>query len=155
MSATWITITTANLQDSRAATMIAAVQTTALASGQSDPVPNIIASVCGEVRGAIGFSGKYQVSATASTVPPNLKDMTVQKIIRMAIRRLNQGALLTEDDRQEERVYESRLNLIREGRYPVDLPDDPMPVAPSTPLGRVEYIPGDRRLFTTKGLRNL
>jgi hypothetical protein len=151
----WITLTNTDLTDARATQILTAAQTNATAAGQSDPLPIAIARVTEELRGVIGFSGKYQVSATANTLPPNLKDMAVQKVIRMVLRRLNQPALLTEDDRQDERTYEARLNLIRAGNYQIDLPDDPLDVAPSTPVGAVGFNQGDCRQYTTKGLQNL
>lgn len=156
----WITPTSTDLYDARANTLLQAATTQALASGQADPTSDVIAKVVEEIRGAIGFSGKYQVSATANTIPPNLKDMAVLKIVRKLIQRFDAGAMtggsmLTPADQQDDRVYEARLNMIRQGQYPVDLPDDPLSVAPSTPSGRVEFIQGDTRRWTTCGTQNL
>ena len=150
----WITVTVADLMDDRAAPLITAAQTLCLTTGQADPVPGMIAELTEELRGMIGFSGKYQLSATANTIPPNLKHDLVHAAVRHCLRRIN-PAMYSEVDRQDERDYEKRLDLIRQGQYPVDLPDDPLGVAPSTPVGAVGYNAGDCRGFTTKGLRNL
>lgn len=149
----WITLSSTALNDAKAAQLIAAVQNTCLASGQTDPVPNLISQVVEELRGAIGFSGKYQVSATDSTIPPNLKDMAVQKIIRICLRRINQT--LTQDDRDDETSYQKRLDLIRRGDWPIDQPDDPLDASPSTPLGRVSEVTAPTRRFTRSLMDNL
>lgn len=149
----WITLTSVALYDAKAAQLILAVQQTCLASGQSDPVPNLIAATCEELRGAIGYSGKYQVSATLGTIPQNLKDLAVQKIIRVCKRRLEQQS--TQDDRDDESNYQKRLTAIMAGEYPIDQPDDPMALAPSTPQGRVSEVQGITRRFTRSQLDNL
>src|SRR5262245_14632235 len=117
----WITLSNSDTWDAKAYQLILAVSTTCLNSGQTDPVPNLISSVVEELRGAIGYSGKYQVSSTASTIPPNLKDMAVQKVVRLGKRRLEQQ--LTIDERDEENVYQKRLGYIRAGDWPIDQPD--------------------------------
>lgn len=150
----WITLSNTNVWDAKAYQLINAVSTTVLASGQSDPVPQLISSIIEELRGAIGYSGKYQVSATASSIPPNLKDMAVQKVVRLCKRRLEQQ--LTLDERDEESVYQRRLGLIRAGDWPIDQPDDPLAISPSTPQGRVSDAgTGICRQFTTRDLSNL
>jgi len=153
MSLPWITIATADLNDAKAAQLISAVSSNALASGQQDPVPALISMIVEELRGAIGYSGKYGVSATPSSVPPNLKDMAVQKIVRICKRRLEQT--LTQDDRDDETTYQKRLDYIRAGNWPVDQPDDPLGTAPSTPMGKVSSITAPARRATRSQLDNL
>lgn len=150
----WITLSNSNVWDAKAFQLIAAVSASCLGSGQTDPVPNLISSVIEELRGAIGYSGKYQVSTTASTIPPNLKDMAVQKIVRLCKRRLEQQLSL--DERDEESVYQRRLGFIRSGDWPIDQPDDPLASNPSAPQGRVSDAgTGICRQFTTRDLSNL
>lgn len=149
----WITLSASDLNDAKAATLISAVANNALASGQSNPVPNLIAAIVNELRGAIGFSGKYQVSETEATIPPNLKDMAVQKIIRDCKKRLEQQ--YTQDDRDDESTYQKRLERIHQGEFPIDQPDDPMLSAPSTPLGKVSEVVPPARRFTRAQLDGL
>ncbi len=140
----WITLAVGDLNDAKAATLISAVANNALASGQTNPIPNLIGVVVEELRGAIGYSGKYSVSETVSTIPPNLKDMAVQKIVRVCKRRLEQ--MLDQSDRDDEATYQKRISAIMAGEWPIDQPDDPMALAPSTPQGRVsEIVPPTRR----------
>ncbi len=149
----WVTLTIDDLNDAKAATLIAAVQTSALAVGQGDPIPTIIDGTVADLRGAIGFSGKYQLSATPNTIPPNLYDLAVQNILRSCKARLEQQ--LSQGDIADESNYQKRLTDLIAGRYPVDKPDDPMSSTPSTPLGRVSEVQGVTRLFTRSKLDGL
>jgi hypothetical protein len=150
----WINLTVGSLNDARAANLITAARTTVLATGQADPVPNLIAQVQAEIRGMIGFSGKYPLDADSSTsIPPNLKDLAVQKICREVKARLN--LQMTEQDREDEKVYQARLLLISQGKWPIDAPDNAATVNPDLPTGKIEYIPGFVRQYTRCGLSNL
>lgn len=127
-SVTWIQVTLADLQDARAGPLVLAMQQTALASGQTSPVPRIIADASEEVLGAIGFSGRYLMDASYGTVtpnviPPNLKRMVVEKICRIFKGRLNMALLPQEVE--EERVYQDRLSDLIAGKWPVDVTDNP------------------------------
>lgn len=153
MPLAWITLAVGDLNDAKAAPLISAVQNNALATGQTDPVPNLISSTIEELRAAIGFGGKYLISATVSTIPPNLKDMAVQKIIRVCKRRLEQQS--TQDDRDDEANYQKRLTQIMQGEYPVDNPLDPIATNPSLPGGRVSEVRAPIRRFTRCQLDNI
>lgn len=151
---TWIELALADLNEARAAPIITAVQTTVLGSGQPDPIPFLISQVVQEIRGAIGFSGKFPLDGDSDdSLPPNLKDMAVQKICRVAKGRVNMA--LNETERQDESVYQTRLKMILDGKYPIDIPDNPATVNPSLPQGAVTNIRGFRREFTRSTLRNL
>ena len=148
----WIQVVEGDLNDAKAAPIILAIQTTVLAVGQGDPLPNLINSVCQEIIGMIGFSGKYPLDgASTTTIPANLKDMAVQRIYRMAKTRV--GMVLTPAEQQDESVYNQRLAYIRDGRWPVDQPDIFATVNPSLPQGRVDFVKGFHRRFTRKQMR--
>lgn len=127
-SVTWIQIGIGDLQNARAGPLVLAMQQTALSTGQSDPTPDIIAEASDEVLGVIGFSGRYTMDAaygteTPNRIPPNLKRLVVEKICRIFKGRLNMALLPQEV--QDERDYQTRLRDIREGRWPIDLTDNP------------------------------
>lgn len=127
-SVAWIQITLGDLQNSRAAALVQGFTSTSLASGQSSPVPSIIAQVTEEILGVMGFSGRYTMDASYGTVspnvlPPNLKQLAVDKICRILKGRLQMPLLAQETE--EENVYQRRLVDLREGRWPVDLTDNP------------------------------
>ncbi len=128
MSAAWQTLTIADLQAARHAELVDAVQRKAKAIGQADPIPVAIAKVVAEVRGVIAFSGRYSVDATTTTIAPNLADLCVQKISRSLMPRI--GRALTEDEKAEEKVYQKRLEDLRDGSWPVDEPTTPATDAP-------------------------
>lgn len=150
----WITVTVDDLNNSRAAPIILAARSTVLAVGQADPLPSLIAQVQAEIRGMVGFSAAYGLDADSITsIPPNLKDMAVQKICREAKGRLNLP--WTEQDREDEKVYQARLGFIRDGKWPIDAPDNVATVNPDLPVTRMEYVPGFTRIFTRKSLQDL
>lgn len=127
-SVTWVQITLADLQNSRAAALVQGFTSTSLAGGQSSPVPAIIAQITEEVLGVMGFSGRYTMDASYGTVspnvlPPNLKQLAVDKICRILKGRLQMTLLAQEVD--EENTYQHRLRDLRAGNWPVDLTDNP------------------------------
>ena len=126
----WITITIDDLNDARAAKLIDALRTKALADGQTDPMPRIVAMVAGELRDSIAFGGRA-LSQTPDTVPAGLKDLAVQKVIRAMKGRLLQA--LTKDETEAEALYQRRLEQLNRGEWPVEAPDDAETTPPVPP----------------------
>ncbi len=124
----WTAISAADLNDHTVAELMDALRQQALGAGQTDPMPRIVEEVTNEIRGAIGFSGRYQVDADLTTVPKTLKEMAVKKITRTLKGRL-QLALL-EEEKTDSATYENRLKALINFGWPVDAPDNPLP----TPL---------------------
>lgn len=154
---TWIQVTFADIQNSRSGPLVLGFQSTALATGQTNPVPAIIDQVTEEILGIIGFSGRVVMDASYGTVspnvlPPNLKDMAVEKICRKLKGRLDMP--LTEQERQDEKDYNQRLNLLREGKWPVDISDNPGNNL-SVQGGAVVSQQRQHAEFTRRGLRGL
>lgn len=155
----WIQITIADIQASRSGPLVLGFQTTALAPGQPDPVPVIIAQVTEEIIGSIGFSGRYTMDASYGSVnpnviPPNLKDLAVEKICRKLKGRFTGSVGLTTDEREDEKDYERKMSLIRDGRYPIDVTNNPGNNL-SVRGGSVVAIQGQRTQFRASQLRNL
>ncbi len=156
-SVAWIQIVTADIQNSRSGPLVLGFQTTALAAGQADPVPAIISQVVEEILGVIGFSGRYTMDASYGTlspnvIPPNLKDLAVEKICRKLKGRLNMP--YTESEREDEKSYNARINLIRDGRWPIDITNNPGNNL-SVRGGTVATIVRQRSQFTRSGLSGL
>lgn len=120
---TWIIITPEAITDMRLTTILEEARNAASAKGQSDPVPAAIARVVAEVRSVIGFKGPAMVDARAGTIPENLTDLVSEAVIR----RLRQvvGYSFSDDEKEAERTYQSRLASLRDGSWPVDRPDQP------------------------------
>lgn len=137
----WITLTLADLNEARAAKLVEALRTKALAEGQADPMPGTIAKVASELRDSIAFGGR-PLSATENTLPPGLKDLAVQHIICVMKKRLLQS--LTDDEKAGEAVYEKRLGSLNAGNWPVEAPDDPQET-PTLPA-QTGYYGGDEKV---------
>ena len=156
-SVAWIQVTLGDLQNSRAGPLVLAFTATALSSGQSSPVPSIIADATEEILGVMGFSGRYTMDASYGTVspnviPPNLKRLVVENICRIFKRRLNMALLPQEVE--DERMYQARLRDLREGNWPVDLTDNPGNNL-SVNGGSVSTTTALTSQFTRSKLRNL
>jgi hypothetical protein len=150
----WITLSVTDLNNSRAAPIIKAAQTTVLATGQADPIPDLIAQVQAELRGMIGFSGRYGLDGSSGTsIPPNLKDMAVQKVAREVQARLHLP--MSDQDKEDDKLYQARLLLIAQGKWPIDAPDVVSATNPDISTGRAEYLPGFTRVFTRNALDGL
>lgn len=162
-SVPWIQVALVDLQNVQAGPLVIAFQSTALytpASGpvQTDPTTQVIADVSAEVLGAVGYSGRYTMDASQGTltpdvIPPNLKRFVVGKVVRLMRERLEMSitALQVED----EKVYQRTLDLIRNGRYPVDASSNPSGSNISVQPGLVASNLGYHRRFTPHQLNNL
>ncbi len=129
----WIIITEDDLNEARVAELITALREEALGVSQPDPMPGIITKVVDEVRSCIGFCATTVLDIDPAKVPANLKDMIVQKIFRTMKGRLLQP--LNDDETKEEKVYEERLRLLNQCKWPVDKTDTPIAVTPTQPSG--------------------
>ncbi len=127
----WQTLTTADLLNAGHKDIVEAASRRATALGQPDPVPALITAVVNEVRSCIGFRNANQVDSTAGTIAPNLANLCVLKIVRSLKKRLQ--IKLTDDEGIDEKTYQTRLNQLKEGEWPVDAPVTP--VAPTTQDG--------------------
>lgn len=124
----WFTISADDLNDRKVAELVTALREEALAVGQTDPMPRIIADVTNEIRDAIGFSGRYTLDANPAALPNGLKEMAVKKVVRDMKGRLQQP--LDKDDERDAEVYESRLKSLVKGEWPVGEPDTPLSPVP-------------------------
>jgi hypothetical protein len=157
----WISVSLSDLQNAQAGPLVVAMQSTALASGQSDPTPQVICDTSDEILGAIGFSGRYLMDASQGTfgsgtpnlIPPNLKNFCVKRVIRTCKGRLNMAPNAM--DIEDERTYQRTLELLRKGQYPVDLTNNPSGSNVSIKSGSVALNPGYCRKFQPCQLNNL
>lgn len=98
----------------------------ATARALPDPSAAAIAAVTQELRAAIGFSGKYSVDQDVTALPSGLIDLAIGRIVRRMAKSVQLA--LTDDERNDERTYETRLDKIRQGLWPVEAADNPLPV---------------------------
>lgn len=118
----WITITVGDLKDRKVAALVEALQSAALGSGQSDPTPNIIASVTARIRAEIKGCARNQLDRDTTTVPADLTDLAVRMVLRVMKDRLE--IPLTEDERNQMKSDERYLERIAACDVPVATPDD-------------------------------
>ncbi len=141
----WITIAATDLNDHKVADLVTALREEALGAGQTDPMPGIIEEVTNELRGAIAFSGRYQLDADEATVPRSFREMVTKKIIRVMKGRLQQS--LDEDEKTDGEVYESRLKGLGRGEWPVDKPDIADTDVPTQSTGATPRITARERSY--------
>ena len=118
----WITLAATDLNDYLVAAQVTALRTAAMASGQTDPFLRIMPDRTAYVRNRI--SKRIQISATANSVPPELRTAACMLIIEAMQIRLN--LTLTEDQKtQISRAYKD-LDIAGTADFPVSTPDDPI-----------------------------
>lgn len=116
----WITPSSADLEDRMAGAEVTALRTAALATGQSDPVPDLILSVTREVRGYVSAGG-FQVG-TGNTIPDELLDAACAILRHRASTRLPGSGMLDVDRIREFDAANTLLREVAAGRFVVSTP---------------------------------
>lgn len=119
----WITITADDIDDTKLAPLVAVLRSAALAEGQGDPVPELLATVVQRVRLEIAAGG-HVVSADAAKVPPSLKRLVARWAVWDAKGRLEQEP--SEQEKTDHRDDLAFLRRIAAGDLGVEMPDDPV-----------------------------
>jgi hypothetical protein len=123
----WSAITEADVKTGTSGLELEGLRTQALADGQADPLPGVIAQVTDEIRGYV-LAGGYPVGP-ASTLPPQLRS-AARAMIRWRLgSRLPAPALQTEPRRKE---YEDALTLCRDVAARKFKPEAPASAGPET-----------------------
>jgi hypothetical protein len=148
----WITITNTDLMSGRYSRWVTSVQTKAAAASEADPTPTMIMDTVNELRGMIGFRSPQMIDSNPTTIAPNLKELAIERICRRCKMWLNVPLDLGEQ--ADEKVYQKRLEDLRDGKWPVDLPLSP--IAPTAQAGTgAELVSRSRRRFTPGRTRGL
>ena len=146
----WINISSSDLSEARASKLVDAMATKALGASQPDPTPATISKVAQELRAAIAFSGRYQIDASIDSIPASLKDLAVERIIRLLKGRLMIN--LTDTEREEDRLYQKRLEQLTQGKWPVEIAGTPAPLSPVQAAGAAQVISTTTRRCTRSTL---
>jgi phage gp36-like protein len=118
----WIEITEADVQTRLAGAELSAYRSAGKASGQPDPLPEIITAVVDEVRGYVAACSRNTLGI-GTTIPAKLKASALSMIRYRLITRL---PLTIGEERKQE--YRDALDLMREVaacRFAVEEPADP------------------------------
>ena len=132
----WITITKADLYNSKVAALIDAADSASLGQNQADRSTGVMADVTLEIRRRV--SRANQVDQDTTKIPGGLKPLAVDIIycrLKVALE-----MELTDDERLFLKQREDQLDRISDGRDVVDPPDNPVAanpvsVAPSPSFG--------------------
>jgi phage gp36-like protein len=116
----WQSVTTAEIKTRLTGAEVTALQTAALASGQTDPLPDIVTQVVGEVRGYVAAGG-YTLG-TGETVPSTLYSATLAIIRYRIATRLPVKAILTQDRKDENDAAIRLLERVADGKFAVEEP---------------------------------
>ncbi len=149
-----ISLTPSDLTTAKAAPLVDALRTAALADGQSDPMPEIIDAVVARIRAEISAGGKTALDADPATVPPSLKSLALRMVLREGQSRLNAaGALpLSDDEREEWRQDVRYLERIAKGEVSIDATATPEGTPSLQHSGGVSLASSRPRLATRDSL---
>ena len=118
----WLTITRADLYNSKVAALIDAADTASLGDGQRDRTTGIIADVTLEVRRRVARANALDADTT--TIPGGLKPLAVDIIycrLKMALE-----MELTKDESDCLARRSQELDRIADGKEMIDPPDHPI-----------------------------
>lgn len=120
----WITITAADLNDYMVAAQVSALRTAALGSGQTDPFGRVMPDIVERIRLKIQSCPSNRLSATAQTIPPELKWAACYLILEALQVRIP-SLKLTEDQKNQVDRAVTQLDRIADCKDRVSEPDDP------------------------------
>ncbi len=149
----WTAITIADLKDAKVSALVEACRTAALGTGQTDPVPNIIANVVARIRAEISGCASNVLDADTTKIPSDLKSLACRMIVREAMSRIKRA--LSEDEREEQRNDLKYLERISKCDIPVAEPDDPLTTSEVQTGGAIELASIPTRTATRETLAGL
>jgi len=117
----WITLVEADVVSRLSSPETVALKSAALATGQADPLAEIVSQVVQEVRGYVAANRANQLGA-GETIPDRLKSAALALIRWRLVNRLPVKGLLTDERRRE---LEDAMTLLRDvaaGRFAIDAP---------------------------------
>lgn len=122
----WKTLSEEQVRTRLSGPELAALRTAALAAGQEDPLPEVIAQVTGEVRGYVAACSANRLGP-AGTIPPQLESAALALIRYRLAGRLPVRTLMTDDRRTEREAAERLLRDVAACKFAVEAPADAGP----------------------------
>jgi hypothetical protein len=142
----WLTITKADLYNSKVAALIDAADTASLGQNQPDRSTGVIADVTLEIRRRISKSN--QLDQDSSKIPGGLKPLAVDLIYCRLKNALE--IPLSDDERLFLKQREEQLDRIADGRDVNDPADNPVAANPVQTLPQPAFGRGRPREFTRR-----
>jgi len=141
----WVAVTAEELLRSLTGPEKAAVSAAALASGQDDPVPGILADVIDEVRGYIAANSQNRLGLTG-TIPEKLRITVINRCRYEALTRMPVSkSILTEERVKANEAARMLLRDVAAGRFQVEEPTEPHPTEGGGPAVRLVRNPSASR----------
>lgn len=123
MAAAWINLVATDLEDYLVAAQVSAMRTAALGDSQGDPFDKVMPDVVRDMRRKIESCPRNVLSATADSIPPELKKAACYLIIEALEGRLK--LKVTEDQRKQIDKAEKQMERIADCKEVVTAPLDP------------------------------
>lgn len=139
----WVAITQQTLLDRALSPLVSALQSAALASGQSDPTPALILSATAHIRTAIASKQTNRLDLDNTKIPPSLLDLGVRIIYRALMGRLRRA--LNADEIRVEGTDIRYLERIEEGIVTIETSDNAATAAVESASGVSVVRPGQQR----------
>lgn len=158
MSATvaWVTVADTDLDTYLTGIKTAALRETALAEGQTDPFDDSMRDVVNRIRNKIKSNPTNRVSATALTIPPELKTAACWLTLEAMNARigLSRSIQLTEDQKTLIKKFEKDLEDVVTGDFSISNPIDPEDVDVQRP-GITRVVSSSERVVTRSTMNGL
>lgn len=139
----WQTLSVDNVKTRLTGPELSALQSAALASGQEDPLPEIITTVVDEVRGYISAGG--HTLETGTTVPSKLVSASLAIIRYRLATRLPVKSLLDENRIREYQDAVKLLERVADGRFAIE---EPVTATSEVQGGSSPSMSSKTRIFT-------
>jgi hypothetical protein len=150
----WLTIQLADLNDYLVAAQVTALNSSALASGQSDRFTRIMTDMVSRIRVKIEGCPRNYLSATPLTVPPELKWVACYLIIE-AMQAAVPGLKLTDDQRNQITKANDQLTRIADCKEVVSTPPDPLNPPDVQRPGQTQLVTHTKRISSRQATRDL
>jgi len=144
----WIPITIDDLNDAKVSALVDAARSAALAEGQTDPAPRVIARVVSRIRAEIKGCATNKLDSDPTTIPEDLSDLAARMIVRRLQGRLNIS--LSDDEKTEQKDDLRYLERIAACSVPIAAPDNVQVVEEVQSLSGTPKIYRKRRFFTRR-----
>ena len=124
----WIQLTEADLHRYLAEPQVTALRTVALADGQPDPLPEILADVSARIRAEVAACPRNRLSADPALIPPELKGAAVALAAAALQSRVPPVRLTRDQDRSADNARRL-LKRVAECEVAIAVPPDPAPAS--------------------------
>lgn len=151
--AIWITVNTSDLYDYLIATQVDILRRQSLASGQNDPLIDIITDITARIRAEISGNKKNVLSSDRTKIPQDLKSYACYLILEAAQTRIP-GLKLTADQIRLAQSARDYLRRIAMGEVPIAFPDDVAVVNEYMQVGQgnIDVVSNRIRIATDRSL---